>query len=694
MNKELEKHISRLIEGFKHIDLNQVKALIDFDSVIEDMPLSTGKRLIINYLGFNGLKKNGDNINFTNEFKQGVNLIIADNLRGKSTVLKVLKAALTGDVTSIKADVRPWIKNVTLGFKISNKDYTVIISLEKRFKGILCNILWKDLNLVDVNSFKDKIIFEANSNTKYTEEIQKFFFNQFSYYSLKWTQKSSTKDSNDLVEASASWKTYYKSIYLESKDSVSFYGGQNQKVFQMLLGFEHTNWINHLSVKRDMLLFESSKYKEFESRKDSEAKSEKSGIDLELEQIQKKLERINNNSLMQELSGLQNEYNRIIKKLNHTNLETLKTSQESNREIKEQTELSRKLGEYEYEEKRIRKEIIRNNRLLNDLLEYIEIGQFFSNLDIKCCPSCNHEVNNHHSQIDGACPLCHEQVSIDDDNKQIYIHKIDETKIILEKLENEISLIKKKIQDIKDNLEQVNQKVETKKNQLSQQLKYEEKMEIDLSNIISNINLVRQNNGDISEEEKTLIAERAVLLYKKDSICETNNEQITLEKMEEELQVLNSAIEFLNQKRYEKSKGILDHLARMMLVEIKEFGLESITDIKIDNKFNVIYIQNDVCMKFDDIAEGEQLRVKIAFYLGLIQLDIEKNFGRHTRFLIIDSPNKEEGDSRYLDGLKDVLKNINDRYGENLQIIIGTATRELENVSMNQTVYPEGDYVF
>lgn len=232
------------------------------------------------------------------------------------------------------------------------------------------------------------------------------------------------------------------------------------------------------------------------------------------------------------------------------------------------------------------------------------------------------------------------------------------------------------------------------KNQLNQQLKYEEKMEIDLSKIISNINLVRQNSSDISEEEKTLIAERAVLLYKKDSISETSNEQITLEKMEEELQVLNSAIEFLDQKRYEKSKGILDSLARMMLAEIQEFGLESITDIKIDNKFNVTYIQNDVCMKFDEIAEGEQLRVKIAFYLGLIQLDIEKNFGRHTRFLIIDSPNKEEGDSRYLDGLKDVLKNINDRYGENLQIIIGTATRELENVLMNQTVYPEGDYVF
>ncbi|WP_068773775.1 hypothetical protein [Paenibacillus sp. FJAT-26967] len=692
MNNDLESIINKLVEEFKHVNINQAKALINFDSAIEDMPISTGKRLVINYLEFNGQKKNGESINFIKEFEQGVNIIIADNLRGKSTVFKVLKAALTGDVNSIKADVRQWIKNVTLGFKISNKDYTVMISLEKRFKGILYSIPWKEL--ADVNSIDDKIIFQANNNTKYYDEIQKFFFNQFSYYSLKWTQKSSAKDSNDLVEASASWKTYYKSIYLESKDSVSFYGGQDQKVFQMLLGFEYTNLINHLSVKRDMLLFELSKHKEFENRKDNAAKNENGEIEHKLEQIQGKLEQINNNSLMQELSRLQNEYNRMIRKLNHTNTETLKTSQESQRAIKKQAELLRKLEEYEYEERRIRKEMIRYNRLLNDLLEYIEIGQFFSNLDIKCCPSCNQEVNNHHSQIDEICPLCHEHVKIDDENRQVYLHKIEETKTLLKKLENEISLIKVKIQEIKDNLEQANREVEVIRNQLKLQGKYEEEMESELSNIIGNINLVRQNSSDISEEEKKLIAERAVLLYKRDSASDNSNEQIIVEKMEEELKILNSAIDFLDQKRYEKSKNILDTLASMMLAEIHEFGLESITDIEIDNKFNVTYIQNDVSMKFDDIAEGEQLRVKLAFYLGLMQLDIEKNFGRHTRFLIIDSPNKEEGDSKYLEGLKDVLININDRYGENLQIIIGTATRELENVLKNQTVYPKGDYVF
>ena len=131
-----------------------------------------------------------------------------------------------------------------------------------------------------------------------------------------------------------------------------------------------------------------------------------------------------------------------------------------------------------------------------------------------------------------------------------------------------------------------------------------------------------------------------------------------------------------------------------MLNEIHQFGLLSITDVNIDSKFNISYIQNGIPIKFDSIPEGEQLRVKLAFYLSIIQMDIEKNIGRHTRFLVIDSPNKEEGDSRYLEGLKDILLNIDRRYKENLQIIIATASRGLENILKHQSVYGEGEYLF
>ena len=122
--------------------------------------------------------------------------------------------------------------------------------------------------------------------------------------------------------------------------------------------------------------------------------------------------------------------------------------------------------------------------------------------------------------------------------------------------------------------------------------------------------------------------------------------------------------------------------------------VNSITNVNISKHFKIEYEQDGEYISFDDIVEGEQLRVKIAFYLSLIQLDIEYNFGRHTRFLIIDSPSKEEGDSVYLEGLTNVLQNIESRFGDNLQILIGTAERDLSDIISNQTIVETGEFLF
>jgi hypothetical protein len=75
-------------------------------------------------------------------------------------------------------------------------------------------------------------------------------------------------------------------------------------------------------------------------------------------------------------------------------------------------------------------------------------------------------------------------------------------------------------------------------------------------------------------------------------------------------------------------------------------------------------------------------------------LDIEFNFGRHTRFLIIDSPGKEEADENYLQGFSSILRGIQERLGDELQILIGTAERELEGAIERQNITPKQTFVF
>ncbi len=145
-----------------------------------------------------------------------------------------------------------------LGFKINNREYYIVLNTSKRvLEGRLYNGSISDYH--DGHIYENEEIFYAIGEEDYSNKIQEFFFTQFSYYSLKWTQKDSKKGNIGLIEASASWKTYYKSIYLESKDSTKMiYGGQGKKVFQMLLGLELTYAINRLTILKEKYEFESA----------------------------------------------------------------------------------------------------------------------------------------------------------------------------------------------------------------------------------------------------------------------------------------------------------------------------------------------------------------------------------------------------------------------------------------------------
>lgn len=692
MKKGMDKLSGELLKKYGNIlTKNEIEDIIESNTVFEDMPVSTGKKLVIEYLEFNGVKKNGTKIDFKKEFNEGINIIIADNLKGKSTIFKIIKTALVGDYKSIKADVKEWIHHVIVGFRINEKQYTIKLAIENRFKGALYSISVSEF--INNKGKSDMLVFEANSVEEYCEEIQKFFFNQFSYYSLKWTQKSSSKISNELCEAKASWKTYFKSIYLESKDSNSFYGAQGQKTFQMLLGLENTHLINQLVIKKEMLQSELGKLKEYINRKDIQNDPNQREIKTKLDKIQNQLKDIKENSNIKELLNLQNEHKKLLEKINTNNAMIFDLRKEYKDRVVKQRAIQQEIDEYEAECRRIGREISKSKKLLIDLKEYIEIGQFFSNLDIKYCPSCNHEMKNEKNKIhDNTCPLCHENVSKEADNKQYYLDKINVLESLIIKYEEDKNLLCEKISILKVDIEKLDTEIEMKTSEMN--LLENSKLDEELSTINSTIKLNSEKDNGLYELEKQLIADQAVLNYKLHQESEDTTDVANIEKTETVIKVLNDAIQYMDNERYEKSKSILDTLATTMLNEIHEFGLDSISDIRIDNKFNVIYTQNEIEMKFNDIAEGEQLRVKLAFYLALIQMDIEKNYGRHTRFLIIDSPNKEEGDAKYLDGLKEVLININKRYDKDLQILIGTATREFTNIVEHQSVYGKGEYVF
>ncbi|SFD60922.1 hypothetical protein [Bacillus sp. UNCCL81] len=693
MKFNYEKFVSEIYNEFKEFfTLKETEELLSsLNDFKKDTPISTGKKLLIQRVIVRGEKSKGEKIDLNLPFNSGVNIIIANNFKGKSSLFKIIQLALTGN-NKLKNDVKKWLHSLALVFKINEKDFSIIITFNKsrKLKGLLYGEAIN--NLDDLNLEKLDPIIDANGIEDYEEQIQDFFFKQFSYYSLKWTQKSSSKDKNELIEANASWKTYFKSIYLESKDSDKLmYGSQGKKVLQMLLGLELTYAINQLSIKKDFLQFNNAQTKDIigsEKDKKLDLLNRIRDIDQELTTLKLKEAEIN------PISPLYKEYNYIIDVINEKNSSLKKATLDLNKFYNQSSQLETTLTSYNTELKRITKETNKVIRSINDMKEYIDIGIFFSNLNIKQCPSCNRKVSNDikSDHVEKECVLCHELVDDTDYelNRELYIQKINDLEVLKENLMEEQKIIKNNILIMKEEIDTVNkeiEKLEINKSEKSDLIELNTRLaEIELH--LNELDSKKYDNENIN----ILISEKAVLEYRLSELDASN--EMVYKSAEIKIKLLEMAIKNLSKMRYKNSEKIIGYLNDLMLEELKHFGLHSITGIRINENFDIHYEQDGEYISFDGITEGEQLRAKLALYLGLIQLDIEYNFGRHTRFLIIDSPNKEEGDSNYLNGLKDVLKGINERYSNQLQIIIGTAERDLVSKFENEKVFNREEYVF
>jgi DNA repair exonuclease SbcCD ATPase subunit len=653
--------VTEVHRNFKEIfTIDEIRDLLDVGDFEKDNPNSLGKRLIINCLKVKGKKINGDVIDLVQHFYSGVNVIYADNNKGKSSVFKMIKFALTGDKSSIKKDVLSWLHEIFLEFTIGTVTYTIYINLTgARVKSVLYRITLDELtkNIEENNEINPiYILFTANNGKEFMSLMQEFFFNQFSYYSLKWT--SGSKETINLIENQTSWKTYYKSIYLESKDyNVLFlsndYGSQERKILEMILGLKYTYAINVLSQKRDYLKNHLLKTKYLGDVAQESVDKERRV--LELEEINRRIREIQANK--------KEAFNKSIdiEKYNSLTRELLDVESSINELLSQKNELN--------------KQILNIRRNINRLEEEIEFGMFFSNLEVKICPRCENLITNKRKEIEKEhrkCMLCESELNEGNEEHQAQLkHKLEELRGKLGKLEEGLKFLDLEIKKKEDRREEIRNQILTIESSI-EKVNFEED-DIDLLNELIEKKIELQYQLKLDEKTDTKI-----------------------DKSEEKFAVIEYAIKKLYRHRLEVSKNILESLSKLILEQLHEFGLENISNVQIDDNIDITFEQNGQFNKFTELNEGEQLRAKIAFFLGLIKLDIEYKVGRHPRILIIDSPGKEEVISKDLIGLANLFKEIEEKYENELQIIIGTALKELQGASVKEKVKikENGEFVF
>ncbi|TAJ07946.1 hypothetical protein DMA11_21870 [Marinilabiliaceae bacterium JC017] len=710
--KDFIKYVHRHFED--ETSLEEVeKVLYLKEGYNKDNPSSIGKSLVLNRLVFSGKKISGEKYRYDQKLYKGINTWIADNHKGKSTIFKIIKFALTG-TNSIKRDIKPWIEKILLEFNIGKVTYTCYIDRTGRDRGALYRLTITEFIELDNNKKLDTIDsdieFAFKSNIQMEEKLQEFFFEQFSFYTLKYTQHSSSKDDFNLKIANLSWSTYFKSIYLESSNYEYLffdgekYGSQGRKIFEMILGLPLTYPINMLNLQLDRVKEEIGKIKLTDKSKAETTKAKKEKVNKRLLEAQKELAEIKKSGQITfDENPLIEEYNRIQETVNEIRKRKRLANEAYQTEINKKLPLETEIRNLKNDHHKIETEINKLSKQELNIELYKQTESFFSNLDIKTCPHCEIDISENkkkNEQEKHVCSLCGEistQQKVEEtelleklyrikEEKKKHLFKLQKITKVIDHRENELKTLKKSISDNYFKLVAV-----PSIDSYNRELK-----EIEAQ--IKRIYKERNEQKELIQKKNELIKEEAVLKFQ---LKEINNEKksdrpVKLKELDLKKEILNYALHALEHKRIKLNKDILNKLKQLILNEIQSFGLTNIEQINIDDKYNLIFTQNQVDIFFNDLTEGEKLRAKLAFYLSLIQLDIEHNLGRHPRFLIFDSPGSEEMVPKHLHGLSDILKNVNDRFKDQLQIFVGSALREFVQISDKKKtmIKKEDQFVF
>ncbi|MGF6927384.1 putative nucleic acid-binding Zn-ribbon protein [Chitinophaga sp. W2I13] len=680
MNFNFDDFAREIHSSFQaNFTLNEVKEILHLedDGYQISKPYSIGKRLLLQRIILKGKKDGETSFNYDKQLFSGVNMWVADNLKGKSTIFKAIKFALTGK-NSLGNKIKSWLEQIQLEFSIGDDIYTIDLDLSA-----------SSLNARLYHSSIDNIRPELDPVEKFKSVkgfenfIAQFFFDQLNYYPLKKVQ--SNQHSLNLVESDISWGTYYSSIYLQSKDyGMLNMGNQHGGVFQMLLGLDFTYSIYALEVmqkkKSRDLDIEMEKEKTIDN---TDIVNSEANLKLELLEVQQLIAGLKNNSNRTHIEKLQQE---ISSKVNFR-----EKIRKGNREVEdrlygangEHNSLRLAISIKKDQIDDIKKEVRKTKKVITEHQEYIDSGIFFSNLKVTECPHCEHTVNPEkyaNEKENHVCMLCENDLGDREKDTSEWENRIgalqedlNKYEVLITNEQNSLDYLLAAIGKIEKNSRTYERDLDAFHSQLSKINQEIVEMEEQMSK------LTASSNENYFELMENFLKRKIDIEYKINSEGKQEDKKLN-NKLQQQIDLIQFARQVLLDKRAAVGQDIFSNLENLMLSQLHALGLKSYTRVLINpENFAIYYFQGEIKNNFDDISEGEQLRAKLALYLSLIEMDIVKGIGRHPKLIILDSPGKEEGDATFLQGLKESLIHIDEAFGDKVQVFVGTANRTLQN---------------
>lgn len=644
--KKSQKEISleRVQETLSGIDLSRTKWN------------RTAPRLWVNHLSFEGIGKDGQPIHYEQKFASGINIVlIPDNGAGKTTILKTIKLALTGD-DEYDNDVRGWIHRIWLQFSIDTTPFTVHLSRgEGGFHGYLSgghvNVRMEGAPRLPL------LLGLMHSAEEYSANLQQFFFRRFEMSSLSWTEAS---DGGRTVR-STSWLTFLHALVIPGNsegylliDPARAYGGQEGLILSMFLGLSYAEPLNDLLVKRK--LAEADNQVSVEDRDQAQANID--ALQKEIEAVQAEIK-----SIEAEQRKRQRQYEEAPTTQRLFDLRT------------EQVTTGEHLSQLEERHRELQREIQQSRARAQTLREGIALRLHFTGLEVALCPNCDHtvaEAEVQRERTEHLCRLC---------GKQAHAASAGELESMAASAD-ELDALVERSSRVRDDITNEIRRVRSHAIALQEQLVGLERVLRQGIDYVLPTEEERERRSSLDRQigairAKMSVADQVIARYKAGQ-----DDALIRAKIHEKARgVLRNEADRLNEHGLAGFSALTEAMAR-------RFGAESISEVSVSAVGALRLRKNGVQVSWGSIRNpGDRLRIKLAFFLAMMRLGRVEHAGRHPGFLMIDQPGSDEMVVEDFLAVAAALREIERDHEDELQVICFTARSEFADATVPGKIY-------
>lgn len=317
-------------------------------------------------------------------------------------------------------------------------------------------------------------------------------------------------------------------------------------------------------------------------------------------------------------------------------------------------------------------------RRLKQLEEERSAGYSFRQLSPTCCPACEAAFEKAAPAVQHAdgntCALCKNDLPVHEDD--LDSDRIHDAQTLVEELATSLQIAKAK-------------------------LKASEKTARDATERLrAGLSRVRNLQDAIStlptDPELVVVQLEAQAQQLQDLLASLQSPANDDADTQGELKILRAATEVSKTLMTLMQSDVLREIADSVMSLAKKFGVSNITSMHLDGGGRLKVHQGGADIYFSNLTMGEKLRIKIAISLAAVEVAKRRGHGRHPGLLIIDSPASEEvvneDFEQMLDSVASAAKDIG-----GVQIILGTIARKAVEavVSSDHRLHAKGnDYLF